>query len=90
MKKNLVLFLLLVLAGCDTAAKNTLTQISTIDALPAGGYDGQMTLADLRRQADFALGTFSHVPWKRLNFRSIHATALICSCRKPNTSVRPT
>jgi len=49
---------LLVLAGCATAPKNTLTQISTIDALLVGAYDGQMTLAELSRHGNFGLGTF--------------------------------
>lgn len=35
-----------------------LTQVGVIDALLAGGYDGFMTLGDLRRLGDFGLGTF--------------------------------
>jgi acetolactate decarboxylase len=50
---------LLILTGCASAPKNTLTQISTIDALLAGAYDGQMTLAELSRHGTFGLGTFN-------------------------------
>jgi len=59
MKKIHFLFLILILAGCSTAPKNTLTQISTIDALLVGAYDGQMTLAELSRHGNFGLGTFN-------------------------------
>jgi acetolactate decarboxylase len=38
-----------------------LFQVSTIDALMAGLYDGVMTVHDLRAQGDFGLGTFDHL-----------------------------
>lgn len=56
MKKWSLLFLLL--AGCATAPKNTLTQVSTIDALLAGAYDGQMTVGELLTYGDLGIGTF--------------------------------
>ncbi len=56
MKKQIALILLL-LAGC-TAPKNTLTQVSTIDALLAGAYDGEVTAGELMRYGNFGLGTF--------------------------------
>ncbi|MFA7257021.1 MAG: acetolactate decarboxylase [Kiritimatiellales bacterium] len=59
MKKWIVLILLALLTGCATAPKNTLTQVSTIDALLAGAYDGQMTLGQILRYGDFGLGTFN-------------------------------
>jgi acetolactate decarboxylase len=58
MKKWMILILLALLTGCTTAPKNTLTQVSTIDALLAGSYDGQMTLENLLKYGDFGLGTF--------------------------------
>jgi acetolactate decarboxylase len=57
MKKICVLFLLLA-SGCATAPKNTLMQVSTIDALLAGAYDGQMTLGELRKHGNLGIGTF--------------------------------
>jgi len=54
-----ILSLILLLTGCATAPKDTLMQVSTIDALLAGAYDGQMTLAELSRYGDFGLGTFN-------------------------------
>ena len=57
MKRWIVLFLLL-LTGCTTAPKNTVTQVSTIDALMAGAYDGQMTLGELLKHGDLGIGTF--------------------------------
>lgn len=56
MKRWSVLFLLLT--GCASAPKNTLTQVSTIDALLAGAYDGQMTLGELLTHGDLGIGTF--------------------------------
>jgi acetolactate decarboxylase len=59
MNKLLLLpVLLLFLAGCTTAPKDTLTQVSTIDALLAGACDGQMTLGELKKHGNLGLGTF--------------------------------
>lgn len=59
MKKQLALILLaLFTAGCTSGPKNTLTQVSTIDALLAGAYDGQMTLGCLTKYGDLGIGTF--------------------------------
>ncbi|MBC8206622.1 MAG: acetolactate decarboxylase [Kiritimatiellaeota bacterium] len=52
------LALLLILTGCATAPKDTLMQVSTIDALLAGAYDGQMTLGELKTHGNLGLGTF--------------------------------
>jgi len=38
---------------------DALTQVSTIDALLTGVYDGEMTLADLAVHGDFGIGTFN-------------------------------
>lgn len=56
------LALALLFSSCATAPQRqrpeSLTQISAIDALLAGGYDGQVSLAELRRSGDFGIGTF--------------------------------
>ena len=57
MKKWIALILIL-LTGCATAPKDTVTQISTIDALLAGAYDGQMTVGELLTHGDLGIGTF--------------------------------
>lgn len=55
----LSLFLVcLFLLGCSTAHHNRITQISTIDALLAGAYDGCMTLEDLSSYGTVGIGTF--------------------------------
>lgn len=46
------------LAGCACPSRNALFQTSTIDALLAGVYDGDLTLRALRAQGDFGIGTF--------------------------------
>jgi acetolactate decarboxylase len=48
-------------AGCAGPAQNTVFQTSTIDALLAGVYDGDLSLRDLRRQGDFGIGTYDHL-----------------------------
>jgi len=52
------LALLLVLTSCATAPKDTLMQVSTIDALLAGVYDGQMTTGKLLTHGNLGIGTF--------------------------------
>lgn len=60
MKRLLIpVSLLLILTGCATAPKDTLTQISTIDALLAGVYDGQVPMKTLLKHGDTGIGTFN-------------------------------
>jgi acetolactate decarboxylase len=56
-----ILVLLVILAAFDVAdaGQDTLTQISTIDALMTGIYDGDTTLKSLKEKGDFGLGTFN-------------------------------
>ncbi|MBN2831501.1 MAG: acetolactate decarboxylase [Candidatus Omnitrophica bacterium] len=62
MLKNLIFFVFILSflsAGCSTAVKiNGITQVSTIDALLVGVYDGHMDLKELRNYGDFGIGTF--------------------------------
>jgi acetolactate decarboxylase len=44
--------------SCAAPQRNTVTQISTIDAILAGVYDGQMTCKELLSYGDFGIGTF--------------------------------
>ncbi len=39
--------------------QDTLYQVSTIQNLSAGGYDGYITLGQLKKRGDFGLGTFN-------------------------------
>ncbi len=53
---------LIVLSGCSVPqgsrkSKDVLFQTSTINALLAGVYDGDMTFRTLRQHGDFGLGT---------------------------------
>lgn len=56
--KRWIPILLFLLAGCAAAPKNTLMQVSTIDALLAGSYDGQMTVGELLMHGTLGIGTF--------------------------------
>ncbi len=84
MKKLLILFLLLVLTGCATTPKNTVTQVSTIDALLAGAYDGQMTLGELSRHGNLGLGTFD-----ALDGEMIALDGIIWQAKSDGTIHRP-
>lgn len=54
-----ILCLSLLLFSCSSSKpKATITQASTIDALLAGVYDGELTCGDLLKKGNFGLGTF--------------------------------
>lgn len=59
--KKWIALLALLLTGCAGVPKDTLTQVSTIDALLAGAYDGQLTLGDLKKRGDLGIGTFDQL-----------------------------
>ncbi len=44
--------------GCVSQTGNTLSQVSTIDALLAGVYEGEITLKQLAKMGDTGIGTF--------------------------------
>jgi acetolactate decarboxylase len=58
MKKILFVLVLVFCSGCLPAAKNQITQTSTIDALLEGAYDGQITCRELLNYGNFGIGTF--------------------------------
>ena len=61
--KIIVLLLLIVSCGCTTTKNNTntITQTSTIDALLAGSYDGNISCGEILEYGDFGLGTFDRL-----------------------------
>ncbi|MEN6385432.1 MAG: acetolactate decarboxylase [Phycisphaerales bacterium] len=56
MKKILLTIAVLFIAGCNQT--NRITQTSTIDALLAGAYDGQVQCSKLLEYGNFGIGTF--------------------------------
>ena len=58
---SFVLCIVVAITGCFTTPHNTLTQISTIDAILAGAYDGQVTCKELLSYGDFGIGTFDRL-----------------------------
>ena len=46
--------------------KDTLTQVSTIDALLSGVYDGEMTIKELKKYGDLGLGSFNSLDGEML------------------------
>ncbi|MBN1571891.1 MAG: acetolactate decarboxylase [Deltaproteobacteria bacterium] len=48
-------------SGCrlDSEEREVIYQISTIDALMEGVYDGEVTFDELKKHGDFAIGTFN-------------------------------
>lgn len=66
MKKILVLllaisFLYLPVSANISGGKNTLFQVSIINALLQGQYDGKTTIGELKQHGDFGVGTFNAV-----------------------------
>jgi len=62
-----------ILAGCsnstnDLIGRETLTQVSTIDALLGGVYDGVMNFKTLKNYGDFGIGTFEGLDGEMLAF----------------------
>ncbi|MCP4716681.1 MAG: acetolactate decarboxylase [Deltaproteobacteria bacterium] len=56
-----VSLMLFVIFACDKQATDTdtLYQVSTVDALLTGIYDGAVTCGELKNRGDFGLGTFN-------------------------------
>lgn len=63
--KKLIYFsaivLLVLFAGCSSIPTDTVYQTSTIDALLAGVYDGDLTLKQVLEHGGFGIGTFDHL-----------------------------
>ncbi len=51
----------ILVSGCATAPKDVVFQTSTIDALLAGVYDGDMSCGNLLKHGDLGIGTFDHL-----------------------------
>jgi acetolactate decarboxylase len=65
--------LLAIVAGCSqpdnpTASRETLTQVSTIDAILGGVYDGVMDFGTLKEYGDFGIGTFEALDGEMVAF----------------------
>lgn len=60
MKHLWILLAVVACVGCSTASRDrdTIYQVSTLQALMAGAYDGNTSLKDLRRHGDFGIGTY--------------------------------
>lgn len=56
-----VIGLLFMLSGCATPPADTVFQISTIDALLAGVYEGDLTCRRLLKHGDLGVGTFNEL-----------------------------
>ena len=59
----------LLLSGCATAPRDTVAQVSTIDALLSGAYDGQQSCRDLLTHGDFGIGTGRWWSWMERSTR---------------------
>lgn len=60
MKRLFFVISFLFLCSLSTAQnKETVTQVSTIDALLLGVYDGQVSVGELKKYGDFGIGTFN-------------------------------
>lgn len=59
--KRLILYIVILFASQTIikAQTNSLTQISTLNALASGIYEGETTLSELLAKGDFGIGTFN-------------------------------
>jgi acetolactate decarboxylase len=58
---GLILTLSLILTACSGQQPDAISQVSTIDALLAGGYEGQIPCRQLLSYGDFGVGTFDRL-----------------------------
>jgi len=56
----------LICVGCSTAKRDIVTQTSTIDALLAGVYDGDISCRQLLKYGNFGIGTFDRLEGEML------------------------
>jgi len=56
-----IFFVFLVFLSVGASAQDTVMQVSTIDALVAGVYDGTMSCGRLLQYGDFGIGTFDRL-----------------------------
>ena len=62
MKQNLIaVIFILLLISCTNRNSDTITQISTIDAIITGVYDGETKISELQKFGDTGIGTFNHL-----------------------------
>lgn len=66
----IILIVVLAVGGC-VSRQPGMTQISTIDALLAGDYNGHMTLEQLLGYGDFGLGTFDRLDGEMLIWQGV-------------------
>ena len=69
MRKLLLNFLIILsFIGCQKSQYDTITQISTIDALLAGLYDGSVSGAKLLKHGNLGIGTFDKLDGEMVVF----------------------
>lgn len=54
-----IIILTILVLSCDQPVENRIFQTSTIDALIAGVYDGELTCQELLEKGNFGIGTFN-------------------------------
>ena len=60
------IFTILLMVASLFAQEDVLYQVSTLDALVGGVFDGETTLVELARHGDFGIGTFNSVDGEML------------------------
>ena len=78
----------LVLCACvrqPAPSEPALTQYSTLEALSAGVFDGQMSLAELSRKGDMGLGTFDDLNGEMILLDGVFYRAKVdCTLERPS------
>jgi len=61
----------LIVFGQQIKDKDALYQVSVLDGLLKGDYDGKLTLREIRRHGDFGLGTFDRLDGEAIELDGI-------------------
>jgi acetolactate decarboxylase len=91
MKRHHRLFIggLLLLTGCTAPNPGTIFQISTIDALLAGVYEGNFTCGELLGKGNFGIGTFNDLDGEMLVLnRKVYQVKADGKVYEPGAAVR--
>src|ERR1035437_7958144 len=73
MKKGLLLYLLILLLAFTSCnhPNHSIYQLSTIEILMAGNYNGQKTIEYLSKKGDFGIGTFNALDGEMIIYKGI-------------------
>jgi acetolactate decarboxylase len=64
-----LLLLLLLFTACNKHSNHSIYQLSTVELLMSGNYDGQLQMKSLRSKGDFGIGTFDKLDGEMIIYK---------------------